>query len=183
MSLLESAGFKPGKNIIQLLATDKNSLPYTLTWSYRMRKPANDANAPVKITASLNAEQAKEGDSIQLKTRVENVSGNDQGMAVAVIGLPGGLALPDDLSQLKALAQPLEAGAKAGKIDAWELRGRELILYWRGLPAGAKVEIELDLVCRLPGTFRGPASLAYLYYDPDRKFWLDPLAIRVFAAD
>ncbi len=99
-------------------------------------------------------------------------------MTVAIIGLPSGLAVPEDAQQLKALTRLEKNG-----ISAWELRGRELILYWRDLAPDAKIDVELDLVCRLPGVYRGPASRAYLYYDADRKFWVEPLNIRIAAAE
>ena len=59
------------------------------------------------------------------------------------------------------------------------MRGRDLILYWRDLAPRQKVEVNLDLICRLPGEYRGPASRAYLYYNPERTFWTQPLAVRI----
>ena len=76
-----------------------------------------------------------------------------------------------------------EGGTKPGKVSAWELRGRDLVLYWRDLAPDAKIEVELDLICRLPGFYRGPASRAYLYYDADSKYWVDPLNIRIAEAE
>ena len=51
-----SAQLRPGKNLIQLSVTGNNSLPYTLTWSYRTQKPANDPKAPIKIATKLSSE-------------------------------------------------------------------------------------------------------------------------------
>ncbi len=169
----------PGKNLVSLNITGGSAMPYTLTWSYRTLKPANDPQAPVKLATTLSANRVKEGDSVKLKAMLENVSGKGHGMTLAVLGLPAGLSLPEDASQLKALSALQENGTKPGKIAAWELRGRELVLYWRDLAPEAKIEVELDLICRIPGFFQGPASRAYLYYDSDRKFWADPLTIRI----
>jgi hypothetical protein len=57
-----------------------------------------------------------------------------------------------------------------------------LILSFRDLAAGAKVEIELDLTCQFPGTYRGPASQVYNSADADRTFWAEPLNIRIIQA-
>jgi len=101
-------------------------------------------------------------------------------MAVAVIGLPGGLTLPKDMAQLKNLYQLREGGTKPGVISFAELHGgRELVLYWRDLAPDAKITVNLDLICELPGEYRGPASRAYLYYNADRRFWTEPLAIAI----
>src|SRR5262249_42455170 len=123
--------------------------------------------------------QAKEGDTVKLHAVLENVSKKEQGMTVAIIGLPSGLALAGDGIQLKSQTQRAGDASPAGKISAWELRGRDLVLYWRTIDANAKIDLNFDLQCRLPGAFRGPPSRAYLYYDAERKFWTEPLAIRI----
>ena len=160
-----------------------STLPYTLSWSCRTVKPATDPQAPLHLAIKLNGDQAREGGTVKLNATIENVSGKGQGMSVAVIGLPGGLALPEDFQQLKEYVRWQQDGKKPGVISAWELRGRELVLYWRELAPSAKIDIELDLVCRLPGHYRGPASRAYLYYAADRKFWVEPLSLRILEAE
>ena len=67
-----------------------------------------------------------------------------------------------------------------GVISYFELKGaRELVLYWRELAPEQKIALSLDLVCDVPGEYRGPASRAYLYYDADHKHWVPPLAITI----
>jgi hypothetical protein len=56
-----------------------------------------------------------------------------------------------------------------------------LVLYWRDLAPDAKVELNLDLRGHVPGEYRGPASRAYLYYNPDVKHWTAPLRADVRA--
>lgn len=181
INLADVSAMRPGRNTIQLIVGN-NSIPYTLTWSYRTLKPTTDPNAPVKLSTKLDKAQATEGETVKLTAVIENASKKGQGMTVAIVGLPGGLSLPENFDQLKALAQLRDNGTKAGVISAWEVRGRDLVLYWRDLAPDAKVTIEVDLVCRLPGLYRGPASRAYLYYDADRKHWNEPLSIRIAEA-
>lgn len=169
----------PGLNRVRLQISSRNEFPYTLSWSYQTLKPANLENCPVHLTATLQKSDMKEGDTVRLAATVENKSGKGQGMTVAIIGLPGGLALPEDFGQLKELTALREKGTKPGILSAWELRGRELVLYWRDLAPDAKIEVGLDLIARLPGIYRGPAPRAYLYYNADNKFWTDPLAITI----
>jgi hypothetical protein len=68
---------------------------------------------------------------------------------------------------------------EAGEISFFELRGRELVLYWRDVKPDAKVNLTIDLIAEIPGEFRGPASRAYLYYNADHKHWIEPLAITI----
>jgi hypothetical protein len=173
---------KPGLNRVRVDLSGRNEFPYTLSWSYHTSKPANAEKCPVHLATHLQKDKLKEGDTVRLTATVENMTGQGQGMTVAIIGLPGGLALPEDFAQLKELTALRDQGTKPGLLSAWELRGRELVLYWRDLAPDAKIDVGLDLVCRLPGIYRGPASRAYLYYNADNKYWTEPLAVTIHPA-
>ena len=101
-------------------------------------------------------------------------------MVVAIVGLPAGLSLPDDLAQLKEHARLRNDGQDPGLISFFEIRGsREVVLYWRDLAPNQTVEVPIDLIYRVPGEYRGPASRAYLYYNADHKTWVEPLRIQI----
>jgi hypothetical protein len=174
---------KVGKNPLRVEITGKNSFPYTLSWSYQTLKPANGDQCPVRLSTKLDRVAAAEGETIHLSVQVENAQDKGQGMAVAIIGLPAGLTLPEDMKQLKDYARLRNDGKEKGLIGHWEVRGRELVLYWRDLAPRQKIEVPLDLVCRVPGQYSGPASRAYLYYNADQKYWADPLQIAIQAKE
>lgn len=163
---------KPGTNDVRVELTGQNVFPYTLTWSYQTLKPISAEDCPVQFKTRLDRAAAVEGDTVRLSATLANASGQGQGMAVAIIGLPAGLTLPEDMKQLK------EARDR-GVISFWETRGRELILYWRELAPQQKIDVNLDLICRIPGEYSGPASRAYLYYNADHKCWADPLKLAI----
>ncbi len=177
LALAEGKGLAPGKNKVLIETTGKNTFPYTLSWSYQTLTPPSDAGCPVKLSAKLDKQTVQEGDTVKLKATIENTTAKGHGMTVAILGLPAGLSIPEDAKQLKELAKLRDEGKKPGVISHWELKGRELILYWRDLAPKAKIDVELDLICRLPGTYRGPASRAYLYYSADAKNWIEPLQV------
>ena len=171
---------KPGENKVRVEMTGKNVFPYTLTWSYNTLRPVSAEKPPVKLETSLSKTEVEEGDGVQLRVKVENVSGQGQGMAVAVLGLPGGLTIPEDLKQLKEYVRlPVDGGRPL--VSAFEIRGRELVLYWRDLAPDQKIELAVDLTCRVPGEYSGPASRAYLYYNADHKHWVEPLKVNIAA--
>jgi hypothetical protein len=172
---------KSGKNAIRVEITGKNAFPYTLTWSYQTLTPASDENCPVKLTTKLDRKDAAEGETVTLNVAVENPSKDERSMVVAIVGLPAGLTIPEDMKQLKDYMLPREGGKKPGRISFFETRGRELILYWRGMGPKQKIELPLELICRVPGEYRGPASRAYLYYNADHKHWVEPLAVTIKA--
>jgi hypothetical protein len=176
---------KAGVNVVEVQITGKNAFPYTLGWSYRTLKPANGPKCPVQLSTRFDHNDVQEADTVHLTATVENKSGQDQGMTVAILGLPGGVTLPEDMKQIKAYVRPRAKDGKKGDISRYlsyfEIRGRDLVLYWRDLAKDEKIEIGLDLICRVPGEYRGPASRAYLYYNADDKFWTEPLQVRIKA--
>ena len=89
---------------------------------------------------------------------------------MAVIGIPGGLEVRHD--QLKELVDE-------GRIAAYEVRGREVVLYWRSLKKEQRVELPLSVVAAVPGTYTGPASRAYLYYTDELKHWNTGLQVEI----
>jgi hypothetical protein len=169
---------QPGRNKVRIEVTGKNSLPYTLAWSYRTLQPASAEGCAVRLETALARSDVQEGDSVRLTVKLANVSGQGQGMAVAIVGLPAGLGLPEDLKQLKEYARVPTDGSRP-LLGAFEVRGRELVLYWRDLAPAQKIEVPVDLVCRVPGEYSGPASRAYLYYNADHKHWVAPLKVKV----
>ncbi|HMP58543.1 MAG TPA: alpha-2-macroglobulin family protein [Gemmatales bacterium] len=170
---------RPGRNRVTLALTGGNVFPYSFQCSYRTVQPSSAADCAVRLDARLDRDKVKEGDTVRLMVKVANVSGKGQGMTVAIIGLPAGLTLPEDAKQLRDYTRLLDDDTRPGRIAAWEIIGRELVLYWRDLAPEAKIELPIDLVARVPGTYRGPASRAYLYYNADAKHWIAPLAVTI----
>src|SRR5262249_26382674 len=88
---------KPGKNPVRVEITGKNHFPYTLSWSYQTLKPASADDLPVRLATRLDRDHATEGEAVHLSVTVENTKDKGQGMAVAIVGLPAGLTLPEDM--------------------------------------------------------------------------------------
>jgi len=147
-------------------------MPYSITVKYHRLKPNSSEACPLHLEAKLRDTRVAEGAVTEAEVTVVNRSGATVPMPVAIIGVPGGLEVRHD--QLKELV-------KAGKIDAYEVLGREVVLYWRALKAEERVDLPLSLVAAIPGRFTAPASRAYLYYTDEHKHWLDGLQAEVLA--
>ncbi len=178
------AKLKPGANDVWLELTGQNEMPATVAWSYRTIQPPSADDCPVKLTTKLDRDKAGEGDTVRLTAVIENTSKDACSMTTAIIGLPAGLSLPEDMKQIEELTKPRTplAGSETqgeAKVSYIEVHGRELILYWRGLDAGQRVDVPIDLIARIPGSFRGPASRVYRYYGADAKCWTAPLRIEI----
>jgi len=169
---------KPGDNTLRVEITGKdNHFPHTLSFTYRTAQPLSKAAVPVTLHTRLANSELREGQSVRLDVQVRNTSGKDQGMAVAVVGLPGGLSLPENLEQLRNYCRVPDKGRP--QLGAFEVQGRELILYWRDLAKDQVINLPIDLIARIPGSYRGPASRAYLYYNADDKHWVEPLKVSI----
>ncbi|QVL30394.1 alpha-2-macroglobulin [Telmatocola sphagniphila] len=165
--------FTKGENKnIRLELDTKQGLPYTLAWECRTARPLSSDECALELKTSLDKAVAKEGDTLQMSMKLKNKLDKGHGMSVAILGLPAGSKVPTDLKQLTRLREE-------NKISYFEIRGRELVLYWREMAPKAELELKIDLVCETPGVYRGPASRAYLYYNADNKAWIDPLAITI----
>ncbi len=164
------AKLMPGKHRITLKSKDAEPLPYTIAVEYRTTEPVSSNAAVVHLDAALAKAALKMGETVRLDAVISNKTQNGQPMTLARLGLPGGLAFQN--WQLKELREK-------GQIAFFETRAREVILYFRDLKPGEVKRIAIDLVASVPGTYTGPASSAYLYYNDTDKSWAAPLAITI----
>ena len=65
------------------------------------------------------------------------------------------------------------------QIAAYEVLGRDVVLYWRSLAAEQRVDVSLSLFAAIAGRYTGPASRAYLYYTDEHKTWIDGLTAEI----
>ncbi len=164
------ANLQPGVNELTVNLSGENKMPFALKVDFRTRKPSSHESCPLRLTTELADQRVKAGDTVALRARLTNTTDEGQPMTIAILGLPAGLeARPDQLEELK----------KAGTIDYYETRAREVICYWRSLAPKKEVELKLDLVAAVPGEYTGPASRTYLYYTSEQKQWADPLRVEI----
>ena len=171
---IELGGFAklltPGKHRVQVKMTGGSQMPYSVAVSYNTLKPNSSDKCSLHLHTTLRDKTVEEGNVTETDVVVVNRTNEDVPNPIAIVGVPGGLEVRHD--QLKELA-------KANRIAAYEVKGREVILYWRVLKAEQRVELPISLIAAVPGSYRGPASRAYLYYTDEHKHWTDPLAIEV----
>jgi CO dehydrogenase/acetyl-CoA synthase epsilon subunit len=154
-------------------------LPYVATAEWYDVQPASDDGCALQLTTALAPARVREGETtvatvtVRCRDAAALKGADGVAMSVAIVGVPGGLeARADQLRELRA----------EGRIDAYELRGREVVLYWRGFAAGSTRVVPLSLLAAVPGTYTGPASRAYVYYTDERKHWAAPMQATVIDA-
>lgn len=160
------------KTDVEIVTDAKHPYPFALSYTYTTLTPVSADKCAVKLETRLGRNKATEGETVPLTVSLHNLEKQGQGMAVAIVGLPAGMKVPTDMKQLTELREK-------GIISFFETRGRELILYWRELAPERKIELNLELICEVPGHYRGPASRGYLYYNADYKHWVEPMNMQI----
>jgi hypothetical protein len=144
-------------------------MPFSLEIAYHAPQPADSPDCPLKLATALSARLVAEGEPVDLAVTVE-AGDADVAMPVAVVGLPAGLEPRHE--RLKELLAE-------GRIASYEILGRELILYWRALKAGEKIQLSIPMLADLPGRYRAPASRVYAYYTDEFKRWVPGTGIEI----
>ena len=151
----------PGEHRLELVMTGGGDMPFALETGYYSDKPADSPDCPLDLSTNLSTAKVKEGEPVDLKVTV-TARDKDVPLPLAIIGLPAGLEPRHErLKEMKA----------AGEIDSYEMLGRELVLYWRALKGGEKLELSLPLTAEIPGVYTAPASRVYGYYLEEHKKW------------
>ncbi|HCH64269.1 MAG TPA: hypothetical protein DFR83_15805 [Deltaproteobacteria bacterium] len=161
---------RPGENELILRQVDGAPMPFTVDVSWNTVLPKSDPGAELTLSTALSATELSMGDTVRLTTTLGNATHDVVPSPIARIGIPAGLQ-----------PQPwqLEALQARGEIAFYELRPREVTLYWDGVHAGEEHHVALDLVAEVPGTFTAPASSAYPYYDDDEPVWVEGTRVNI----
>lgn len=152
----------PGRHRVRLEMRGGAAMPLALSLRARTPLPVSGEACKLEHEVSLTESRPRAGEATELMVTITNRSGEVVPTPVAIIGLPGGLEPRHD--QLKELV-------RAGTLDAYEINGREVVCYWRYLKAGKTLRFSIDCIAAVPGTYTGPASRVYEYYNDEHKHW------------
>ena len=158
-----------GHNTLPITFRGTGSLPYVVGVSYRSAT-APTRSGPVAVTTRLGRADLSLGESTRLVAAITNTTGAAIPMVLARVGIPGGLEIAD--WQIKALRERRD-------VAFVETRPRELIIYLHGMAPRARLELGVSVTARVPGTYAGPPSAAYLYYTAEHKRWSPPLSVTI----
>ena len=149
---------------------DGLSVPYALEAGWTTELPDSDATRRVDLTTTLADTKVALGHTAKMTATVTNRTKEVVPDPIARIGLPAGL---------EAQTWQLEAMKKRGEIAFFELRPREVTIYWDGIGVGEVHTVALDLTATAPGRFTSPASAAYPYYDDQAKAWVKGTSVEI----
>jgi hypothetical protein len=167
-----AAGLTPGTHTLALQMTDGSQMPFSMAVTYNSITPSSAKECTLDLSTTLKDTTIAEGGITEERVVVTNTSDDPAPSPMAIVGIPGGLEVRHD--QLKELV-------KSGKVDAYEVRGREVILYWRQFKPHTTADFPLSLTAAVPGTYTAPASRAYKYYTDELKQWKEGATVSITA--
>jgi uncharacterized protein YfaS (alpha-2-macroglobulin family) len=159
-----------GKHTVEVRMTDGSAMPRSVWTRFSRLQPDTSADCKLHLEVTLRDAKLSEGSVTEARVVIVNRTSETVPTPTAIVGLPGGLEVRHD--QLKELV-------KAGTIAAYEVLGREVVLYWRALKPEERVTLPVSVVAAVPGDYTGPASRAYLYYTAEHKHWVPGLAVKI----
>ncbi len=154
----------PGNNKIRIEYTGmENPVPFTFNTKWTSDLPVVENKSVLSFTTSLTEQNPELGENSRLKVEISNNSEKAVPFPIAIVGIPAGLSLQP--WQLK------EYSEKGDVFAYYEIMGNDIVLYFRELDAKETRTINLDLKTDIPGSFESSASVAYLYYEDEDKYW------------
>ncbi len=163
--------FTEGRHEVEIVYDNKGeALPFDLAINYHTNLPRGQAACEVSLDTRLAQTDARMGQNVRLSTELRNKTDRALPNTIAMVGIPAGLSLQP--WQLKEIQEK-------GLCDYYELIDNYIVFHYRGLDPNASRVIHLDLKADIPGKYEAPASVAYLYYNDEYRYWIKPATIEI----
>ncbi len=156
-----TTGLEKGDHLVELDYAGTGALSYQIIGTHYV--PWEGADLPVgplAIEVSYDATTVHVDDVITATVTVTNTDESAKGMVLVTVGLPPGFTLvSQDLAALKA----------EGKLNNFEVMGKQLILYFNEIPAGVPTQVSYSLIADYPVKAETGGSEAKYYYNAEVK--------------
>jgi uncharacterized protein YfaS (alpha-2-macroglobulin family) len=142
---------------------------YNVPWANAPVTPGG----PLSLSVSYDKTQLVLDESATATVVVTNNTANKQNMIMVTVGLPPGFQVAtEDLDQYKA----------SGVLSAYEMTGKQLMLYLSSLPASGTQTFKYRLQATMPVTASDGGSEVYLYYQPKQRSSASAVTLQVAEA-
>lgn len=163
---------RPGENAVSLSADGKGNLACQVVATHYLpwprETPARDE--ALSIEQQYNTTRLKKDDILSCRVTLRYNRPEPANMTIVDLGLPPGFEVQAD---------GFQALKDRGVIEQYSVTGRQVILYFRELPAGKPVSFEYRLRAKYPVKAKAPGASAYQYYEPAVRSSTSPFEITV----
>ena len=167
-----SSYIKDGKNDVKIKFEGTGSALYQIVGVYYLPWEEKDIadREPMKIMVDYDKTELEKDDVVTCTVKVTNNEKLRANMIILDLGVPPGFSvMTGDLSEL--------VGSKV--IQKYELAGRQIIVYLDHIKAKDTLTLTYRLKAKYPIKAQTGSSRAYMYYDPEKESFADPIEIVV----
>jgi hypothetical protein len=149
-----------GRRRLELIQTSGPASTFQVTLRYHVPGPARAVPnvGPLAVGLEYDRTELALGDVLRARVRVANNRKEAAPMVLLDLPVPPGFVPETD--DFTALVQ-------GGKLDRFQVRPRQVLVYLRGLAPGRPLELSYRLRPTLAGTVAVPGAHAYEYYAPE----------------
>jgi uncharacterized protein YfaS (alpha-2-macroglobulin family) len=156
-----SAGLKAGTHRLTLTETRGTAAGYQVAFRYHVPDAGPpEEDRPLKMEMTYGRTELKVDDVLPITATVTNRMTEAAPMVILDLPVPAGFALDAD-----ALAELV----KEKKVEKYQVNGRGVVVYLRGLDAGQSLAVKYALRATTPAKVSVSPARAYEYYDPDKQ--------------
>jgi uncharacterized protein YfaS (alpha-2-macroglobulin family) len=150
-----------GDNRVTLTEKSKTAASYQVVFRYHVPEAKGPAKEePLAITLSYDRTELAVGGAVKAAATVVNRQALAAPMVMLDLPVPPGFA---------PVAEDFEALVKKGTIARYQVLPRSVLVYLRGLEAGARLELAYALRATMPVRVASPGGRVYEYYDPQKQ--------------
>jgi hypothetical protein len=163
---------REGQNTIRLKFSGKGSSQYEIVTKYYLpwRMEAPTMPGILAIDVDYDKKKLAQNDLVTASVSVKNNAGADAKMVIVDLGIPPGFEVQ---------APDLDALVEKKVFEKYNLTGRQIIIYFSELKAGKAYEFSYRLKAKYPIKAKSRYSMAYEYYNPERRNLARPVPLEV----
>jgi uncharacterized protein YfaS (alpha-2-macroglobulin family) len=150
-------------NQLEITVDGDRTLHYQVVTSYylpwRAVTSAPEAAPPMHVSVAYDRTELQVNETVQALATVELLRPGMAGTVLVDLGIPPGFT---------PVTADLDALVKAGRIERYELTGRQIILYLTQVRSDEQLTFAYRLQAKYPIRAQTPASQVFDYYAPDQ---------------
>ena len=157
---------RPGLQQLTILERTQTAPSYQVTFRYHVPgTPVKSQRDPLTVQVTYDRVQLAVGDVVTARARVVNEQAATAPMVMLDLPIPAGF-VPD--------AQELNLLQASGQIAKFQMTGRSVLVYLRGLEPKNPLTLTYRLRATMPVNVAVPGARVYEYYDTDKQGRSEP---------
>lgn len=174
VQLLHFDDLAAGEHSLRIDMTGERTVNYqVVTTHYAPWTEATNTvhlDAPLRIDVQYDRTELQVNDTARMQAEVVLLADGVAGTLIVDLGIPPGFS---------PITADLDALVSTGRIDRYDLTGRQVILYLSDVRPGDVLAFDYRLLARFPIRAQTPSSRVYDYYTPERQASTPPTPLHV----